>query len=170
MNKPLSSISEICKFITGKDILLGDSNIVEKEYIMYRGGSKISEVLILHEIGHFIAANPKERKLPNLGLPSKFDNYKLDEHILVKEIMARDFSRILFYDWALKLYSDLGNFEKYANYLFFEIFQDEYENLSTNGISYPCITNIHQTLSENLSQLGLTIDDIKRKIESISEQ
>lgn len=161
----MDHIDKISKYITGKvprEHLVGlrqDRNFIYFRKVIDKKGKFDDKLGVFHEIGRYLAASPSERREINLGHPKKMNN--LDDFETMKEILSREFIRILFYDWAKR---NLDSKElEYMKYLCFDYFRDEEEKFNRKnaklGISYPYITHIDQSLESNLSDLGLSFRD-----------
>jgi hypothetical protein len=84
-----------------------------KIYLNYKRNSPI----LVHEIGHWIAATDRELGFHNLGLT---DDYR---ETINREIQAREISKYLFWDWSYKIDPcDSFRMGKYIRYLCESIF------------------------------------------------
>jgi hypothetical protein len=166
-------IDQVTKFITGKipkEHLIGliqDKNYIYFKKVKNRKGKFDDKLSVFHEIGRYLTATRRDRKNINLGSPRKIDN--LNDFDIMKEILSREFLRILFYDWAEKnLVSDEL---EYMKYLCFDYFKEEEEKFhlrnKKKGISYPHITQIDQSLEFHLSEVGLSFRDTVKFINSL---
>lgn len=96
-------VSKITKEITGKNIILdSDKGLLQTSDSIYAD----HYLEVLHELSHFIAATPKERKTYNLGLATDISEPETRENV-IQEIKACEINQ-------------------HFNKLFFE-FMDDYE-------------------------------------------
>lgn len=114
-------IRDITKFITNRTPSYNHSMFYQTQDEIRISGEENSgnELMLLHEVGHWVAATEEERLMPNLGF--KDDESVLTEWELEREIKAREISRILFWEWGKDKFEDkLG---AYLEYLTHDIFK-----------------------------------------------
>lgn len=164
----MDQIDKICKFITGKECVESEKDyFYQDENSIYtlkipKGCKYGDKIAVIHEIGHYIAATPQERNLPNLGLP--LDGF-IDDNLLMKELMAREFSRLLFYDWGKRNLDD-GEF-RYFEYLTTQIFESHESKFIPKETDCPWWLGLEEILNEKLSEIGLSISKVKEFIDSL---
>ena len=88
-------------------------------------------LFLIHEVGHWLEATDEQRLLPNIGLPI-VDEENPPEEVLIREIRAREYSRLYFEHWANENLT--GHQLDYVNYLFNNIFDDFEKDLDMKGI------------------------------------
>jgi hypothetical protein len=114
----VSTLHKVTYLITGKRIILLD--LEDRMFIQDQDTIGIAPgegglLLVIHEIGHWLAATPEERLLYNLGLHDD-----LTQHAINREIQAREISNFIFKDWIGTRLS--GMEQSYAEYLTQRIF------------------------------------------------
>jgi hypothetical protein len=124
-----SILCRVTHLITGKRIRLlysEDLQFIQDQDTIGITSGEGNLLLVIHEIGHWLAATPEERLLHNLGLVDD-----LTQHAINREIQAREISNFIFKDW---IRTRLGGQEQaYAEYLTTRIFS-QFESDYTDPI------------------------------------
>lgn len=154
---PYHKIREITMFITGRTPSYNHPTFYQTQDEIRISGSMNSgdDLMLLHEIGHWLSATEEERLLPNLGF--KDDEYILTEWELEREIKAREISRILFWEWGQV--SLEGTEKQYLEYLTHSIFKGDKFDKIMNPFELT-----EKEVDDILRTIGLTLNYIKAKL------
>jgi len=150
------ALEKTAQLITKKEIVYGQRN----QFLQTDREIHISSVdenfMLVHEVGHFLAATTEERSLPNLGLPMSDDPYP-SEHIIVKELQAREISRILYGEWAKTLPKDEYNYVKYLTEDIFKSMQQSRHIHVLNKIT-------RHSVSKLLNECGTSLNECEKML------
>lgn len=150
-------IEDIAKFITNKKIVYSSDKVrfyQTTDKIVIDKLNKGENYMLLHEVGHFLAATEEERKIENLGLPT---DLMINDWVVEKEIKAREFTKALFLPWAMNTLDQNSTQFKYIEYLCTAIFslQEKQEYLISDDF-----------INQTLKNLNLSIEKIHNRLQS----
>lgn len=154
------ALERTAQLITKKEIVYGQRN----QFLQTDKEIHISSVnenfMIVHEVGHFLAATTEERSLLNLGLPTNDDPYP-SEYTVLKELQAREISRILYGEWAKTLPKDEYNYIKYLTEDIFKSMQQSKHNHVLNKITRHSVSKLLNECNTSLNEcekiLGVSV-------------
>ena len=91
----IEKLHKVTKIITNKTIIQEEnSELYQDDKVIKVPSGEGNLLLTIHEIGHYLAATPEEKKMDNLGLTDELTDLSIE-----REIQSREISHFLFNQW-----------------------------------------------------------------------